>query len=41
MMNLKRREFPTMFRIELALYVLVPLLSIAWVSVATGATTTG
>ena len=38
MMSLKRQEFPTLFRIELALYVVVPLLSIGWVSASTGAT---
>jgi uncharacterized YccA/Bax inhibitor family protein len=37
MMSLKRHEFPTLFRIELALYVVVPLLSVGWVSVSTGA----
>jgi hypothetical protein len=35
-MNMKRREFPTLFRIEVALFVVVPLLSIWW-----GATSTG
>jgi hypothetical protein len=35
-MNMKRREFPTLFRIELALYVVFPLLSIWWVATATG-----
>jgi uncharacterized YccA/Bax inhibitor family protein len=38
MMSLKRHEFPTLFRIELALYVVVPLASIGWVSGSTGAT---
>jgi hypothetical protein len=37
MMNMKRREFPTLFRFEAALLVLVPLLSIAWVARSTGA----
>ncbi len=41
MMSSKRREFPTLFRIEVALYVVVPLLSIAWVSSSTGATVDG
>ena len=35
-MSMKRREFPTLFRIELALFVIVPLLSIWWVSSSTG-----
>jgi hypothetical protein len=34
-MSMKRSEFPTLFRIELALYVVVPLLSIWWVSKST------
>jgi hypothetical protein len=37
MMNMKRREFPTLFRIEVALFVIVPLLSIWWVARSTGA----
>jgi len=41
MMNLKRREFPTLFRIELGLYVVVPLLSVWWVSRSTGETVDG
>jgi hypothetical protein len=41
MMSMKRSEFPTLFRIGLALYVVVPLLSIAWVSLSTGATVEG
>ncbi|MFI4999895.1 MAG: DUF2569 family protein [Reyranellales bacterium] len=35
-MSMKRRDFPTLFRIELALFVLVPLLSTWWVSRSTG-----
>jgi len=35
-MNMKRREFPTLFRIEVALFVVVPLLSIWWVARSTG-----
>lgn len=35
MMNMKRREFPLLFRIELALFVLAPLLTTWWVSTAT------
>jgi len=35
-MSMKRREFPTLFRIELGLFVVVPLLSIAWVQASTG-----
>jgi uncharacterized YccA/Bax inhibitor family protein len=41
MMSLKRGEFPTLFRIELALYVVVPLLSLGWVSASTGAMVDG
>ena len=41
MMSLKSREFPTLFRFELALYVVAPLLSIWWVSVSTGASVEG
>ena len=37
MMNMKRREFPTLFRIEAALFVVAPLLSIWWVARSTGA----
>jgi hypothetical protein len=36
MMNMKRREFPTLFRIQVALLVLVPLLSTWWMSRSTG-----
>jgi hypothetical protein len=36
MMSMKRREFPTLFRIQLALLVVVPLLSTWWVSFSTG-----
>jgi hypothetical protein len=35
-MSMKRHEFPTLFRIELALYVVVPLLTTWWVSKSTG-----
>jgi uncharacterized YccA/Bax inhibitor family protein len=35
-MSMKRRLFPTLFRIELGLFVVVPLLSIGWVSASTG-----
>jgi hypothetical protein len=35
-MSLKRRAFPTLFRIELGLFVVVPLLSIGWVQASTG-----
>ncbi len=35
-MSMKRREFPTLFRIELGLFVVVPLLSTGWVSASTG-----
>jgi hypothetical protein len=35
-MNLKRRTFPTLFRIQLALVVVVPLLSTWWTSTSTG-----
>src|SRR5258708_19039139 len=35
-MNMKRREFPTLFRLEAALFVVVPLLSIWWVARSTG-----
>jgi hypothetical protein len=35
-MSMKRREFPTLFRIQLALFVVVPLLSIWWDSTSTG-----
>ena len=41
MMSMKRSIFPTLFRIELALYVVVPLLSVAWASTATGETIEG
>ena len=36
MMSMKRREFPTLFRIQLALFVVVPLLSTWWTSTSTG-----
>jgi hypothetical protein len=36
MMSMKRHEFPTLFRIEAALYVIVPLLTTWWVSKSTG-----
>ncbi len=35
-MNMKRRDFPTLFRIEAALLVVVPLLSIWWGARSTG-----
>ena len=35
-MNMKRREFPLLFRIEAALYVVVPLFSTWWVSSLAG-----
>lgn len=36
MMSMKRREFPTLFRIQLALVVVVPLLSTWWASTSAG-----
>ncbi len=36
MMSLKRHEFPTLFRLQLALVVLAPLASSAWLSTSTG-----
>ena len=36
MMSMKRRAFPTLFRIQLALLVIVPLLSTWWISTSTG-----
>ena len=36
MMSMKRREFPTLFRIQLALVVVVPLLSTWWTSSSAG-----
>jgi hypothetical protein len=36
MMSMKRREFPTLFRIQLALVVVVPLLSTWWTSTSAG-----
>lgn len=36
-MNMKRREFPLLFRIEAVLYVVVPLLATWWVSKSVGA----
>jgi hypothetical protein len=35
-MSMKRRDFPTLFRVELALFVVVPLLTIWWVARSTG-----
>ena len=36
MMSMKRREFPALFRIQLALIVVVPLLSTWWTSTSAG-----
>ena len=36
MMNMKRHEFPTLFRLQLALVVVLPVLSILWMSRSTG-----
>ena len=36
MMSMKRHEFPTLFRIQLALLVVAPLLSTWWMSRSTG-----
>ncbi len=36
MMSMKRRHFPTLFRIQLALLVVVPLLSTWWASSSAG-----
>jgi hypothetical protein len=36
MMSMKRREFPTLFRLQLALVVVIPLLSTWWISRSTG-----
>ncbi len=41
MMSLKRREFPTLFRLQLALFVVVPLASTWWEQAATGKTVAG
>src|SRR5262249_2208938 len=36
MMSMKRREFPTLFRFQLALLVVVPLLVTWWTSMSAG-----
>jgi hypothetical protein len=36
MMSMKRREFPTVFRLQLALLVVVPMLSTWWTSTSAG-----
>jgi hypothetical protein len=36
MMNMKRHEFPTLFRLQLALVVVLPVLSVLWMSRSTG-----
>lgn len=41
MMSMKRQEFPTLFRIQLALFVIVPLASTVWLAKATGHTLAG
>jgi hypothetical protein len=40
-MSMKRREFPTLFRLQLALFVVAPLASSVWTSLAMGTTLQG